>query len=218
MSNNPWKTYANLYQDYCDDKGRVSTSVVFPRVLELIGDLAGKLVLDFGCGEGRFSRHLYDLGSKVTGFDPSEPLINIARKLNDGRDITYTSNLDSLPEGNFEIALCFMVLMCNSKSKSLALIQDIFRLTTDDSIICFVNRNTDNLGEKFKDFYSEEPLDRVAGSPYKTTLLTSQGNIEVTDHYYSPSDLRNMYSISGFKVRWEEIVMEQFVIHLLHKI
>ena len=138
--------------------------------------------------------------------------------MNDGRDITYTSNLDSLPEGNFEIALCFMVLMCNSKSKSLALIQDIFRLTTDDSIICFVNRNTDNLGEKFKDFYSEEPLDRVAGFPYKTTLLTSQGNIEVTDHYYSPSDLRNMYSISGFKVRWEEIVMEQFVIHLLHKI
>ena len=52
------------------------------RELELIGrivDLAGKDVLDIGCGEGRTSRRLAGRAATVLGVDPDEAAIAQAR-------------------------------------------------------------------------------------------------------------------------------------------
>lgn len=46
----------------------------------LLGDIAGKRVLDAGCGEGRFARQLAERGAIVTAFDLSERMIANARK------------------------------------------------------------------------------------------------------------------------------------------
>ena len=52
------------------------------RELELIArvtDLAGKDVLDIGCGDGRTSRRLAERGATVLGVDPDEAAIARAR-------------------------------------------------------------------------------------------------------------------------------------------
>ena len=52
------------------------------RELELIGrvaDLAGRDVLDIGCGDGRTSRRLAGRGANVLGVDPDEAAIALAR-------------------------------------------------------------------------------------------------------------------------------------------
>lgn len=52
------------------------------RELELIArvaDLAGKDVLDIGCGDGRTSRRLAGRGASVLGVDPDETAIARAR-------------------------------------------------------------------------------------------------------------------------------------------
>ena len=52
------------------------------RELELIGrvaDVAGKDVLDIGCGDGRTSRRLAGRGATVFGVDPDEAAIARAR-------------------------------------------------------------------------------------------------------------------------------------------
>ena len=52
------------------------------RELELIArvaDLAGKDVLDIGCGDGRTSRRLASRGAAVLGVDPDEAAIARAR-------------------------------------------------------------------------------------------------------------------------------------------
>ena len=52
------------------------------RELELIArvaDLAGKDVLDIGCGDGRTSRRLASRGAAVLGVDPDEAAIALAR-------------------------------------------------------------------------------------------------------------------------------------------
>jgi hypothetical protein len=43
-------------------------------------NIAGKKVLDFGSGIGYYSRFFHDLGGHVTGVDPSENYINIAKE------------------------------------------------------------------------------------------------------------------------------------------
>ena len=48
--------------------------------LALLGDVAGKHVLDAGCGEGRFSRMLAERGARVTAIDLSPRMIELTRE------------------------------------------------------------------------------------------------------------------------------------------
>lgn len=50
-----------------------------PQVMALCEPLAGKLVLDLGCGEGYCSRMLSQRGARVVGLDLSERMITLAR-------------------------------------------------------------------------------------------------------------------------------------------
>jgi SAM-dependent methyltransferase len=51
-----------------------------PQVMALCEPLAGKLVLDLGCGEGYCSRMLSQRGARVVGLDLSERMIALARE------------------------------------------------------------------------------------------------------------------------------------------
>jgi len=51
-----------------------------PQVMALCEPLAGKLVLDLGCGEGYCSRMLRQRGAEVVGLDVSERMIDLARQ------------------------------------------------------------------------------------------------------------------------------------------
>lgn len=53
---------------------------LMPRMLAMLGDVAGKRILDLGCGEGGYARELRRRGTEVTGVDGSERLIEIARE------------------------------------------------------------------------------------------------------------------------------------------
>lgn len=51
-----------------------------PRVMALCEPLAGKRVLDLGCGEGYCSRLLSQRGAQVVGIDVSERMVELARQ------------------------------------------------------------------------------------------------------------------------------------------
>src|SRR6266581_5861321 len=86
-------------------------------VFRRLGNIAGKEVLDFGCGEGQISTQLARLGAKVTAIDISPELIEIAerRAKLDGvseqiefviGDITQSP----LPKEKFDVAVCLAAL------------------------------------------------------------------------------------------------------------
>ncbi|QFG23727.1 class I SAM-dependent methyltransferase [Actinomadura sp. WMMB 499] len=51
-----------------------------PTVLELLGEVAGKRVLDAGCGPGLYLAELNRRGAETIGFDQSSDMINAARQ------------------------------------------------------------------------------------------------------------------------------------------
>lgn len=51
-----------------------------PAMLNLAGDVAGRSILDAGCGSGPLSAALRDRGAIMTGFDLSEVMIELARR------------------------------------------------------------------------------------------------------------------------------------------
>jgi len=211
-----WHAQADAYLAYFEDNpNRISSTRVFPRVLEHFGDLRRLRVLDFGCGQGRFARVMADAGAEVTAFDASTAEIANARALDRGRGIRYVDRQqDLLAAGPFDRILCFMVLLCNDTEGANGLLRMQHDLAAPGGLLGLANTDTATLGRRFPDFHSEPPATPSRGAFYRSFIPTSAGVIEVGDHYYSPEHLRAMLGEAGFELRAEERVAEPFILHI----
>jgi len=80
-----------------------------PIVRRLLGAVAGKRVLDAGCGTGRHTAWLAHQGARVIGVDPSAAMLEHARaKLPDVELVEGT--FATLPAGPFDVVLDALVL------------------------------------------------------------------------------------------------------------
>ena len=82
-------------------------------VLRLLGDMAGKAILDIGCGTGVYSRLLRAQGAgRVVGYDTSTHMIcyaeNVELHLRQG--VEYTTEPPTPDSGLFDLALGVYVL------------------------------------------------------------------------------------------------------------
>lgn len=93
--------------------------LIFPKeyLFRRMGDISGKEILDFGCGEGELSTQMARLGARVTGLDISPQLIEIAKRRAQidgvaGETSFLASNIleSPLPENRFDIVVCYAVL------------------------------------------------------------------------------------------------------------
>ncbi|MFV9456759.1 class I SAM-dependent methyltransferase [Rhodococcus sp. NM-2] len=75
---NDYDTYASAY-DAGIENNVYNALHERPATLALVGDVAGRKVLDAGCGSGALSRALVAAGAAVTGVDLSTGLLAIAR-------------------------------------------------------------------------------------------------------------------------------------------
>ena len=84
-----------------------------PAILDLAGDVAGRRILDAGCGSGPLSAALRDRGATMTGFDSSAKMLELARqRLGDSADLHH-ADLNSplpFPDGAFDDAIAALVL------------------------------------------------------------------------------------------------------------
>ena len=84
-----------------------------PAMLDLAGDVAGRRILDAGCGAGPLSAALRDRGAVLTGFDASAKMLELARRrLGDDADL-HLADLGGplpFPDGAFDDVVASLVL------------------------------------------------------------------------------------------------------------
>ena len=109
--NSQWTEAA---EDWFQQDQAVRTGMLDSWILNALGDVSGKHVVDIGCGEGRFSRLLAGRGAQVTGVDLTEPFIERARSLSVGND-TYVigdaEDLAGIESDSFDFAASYIVLV-----------------------------------------------------------------------------------------------------------
>jgi SAM-dependent methyltransferase len=84
-----------------------------PAILELAGDVAGRRILDLGCGAGPLFEALRDRGAVVTGIEPSAKMLELAvQRLGDGAALRQADLKDPLPfpDDAFDDAVASLVL------------------------------------------------------------------------------------------------------------
>lgn len=85
-----------------------------PAILDLAGDVAGRRILDVGCGAGPLLESLRERGAIVTGVEPSIKMLELARRrLGDGA-VLHQGGLGGdplpFPDGAFDDAVACLVL------------------------------------------------------------------------------------------------------------
>jgi ubiquinone/menaquinone biosynthesis C-methylase UbiE len=84
-----------------------------PATLDLLGDVAGKRVLEVGCGSGRLTEWLVDHGADVVAFDISQAMLEIASaRLGDRAELHHADfhdPLDFLTDSSVDLVVASLV-------------------------------------------------------------------------------------------------------------
>ncbi|WP_237408658.1 class I SAM-dependent methyltransferase [Streptomyces sp. M2CJ-2] len=109
---NDYNAFAEAYSAETEDN-LVNAYYARPAMVTLAGDVAGRRVLDAGCGSGPLSAALRDRGAVVTGIDASAGMLALARRrLGDDVALHLVDLSDRLPfaDGAFDDVVASLVL------------------------------------------------------------------------------------------------------------
>lgn len=111
-----WNSNAQFWDEQMADGNEFFNVLVWPAVEALLQPAPGEFLLDIACGNGLTSRRLASAGAKVTAFDYSGPMIDLARKRGGSVDYRVLDATDreamlALATAAFDGALCNMALM-----------------------------------------------------------------------------------------------------------
>src|SRR3954462_15064620 len=105
--------YQALHGEQLADSGGLAwgTTQIPESELQVLGDVAGKDILEFGCGAAQWSIALAKLGARPVGLDLSERQLEHARRLMTEAGVTFplvhaSAEAVPLPDASFDIVFC----------------------------------------------------------------------------------------------------------------
>ena len=107
-----YESFADEFLDHAVD-GFYNADYDRPACLGLLGDVAGKRVLDAACGPGLYAEQLDRAGASVVGFDQSARMVALASERvpsGEFRVHDLADPLDWLGDASFDLALCALAI------------------------------------------------------------------------------------------------------------
>jgi len=115
-----------------------------------------KNLIDFGCGTGRFSKRIANLGIGYTGVDLSEGMIQVAKKHNpDLEEMFFKTDENLLPfaDNSFDVCITSYVLQHFLKADNTQIFSEISRVVAPDGLVVSIeqaslcNKSSEMVGE-----------------------------------------------------------------------
>ncbi len=202
--------FSNVY----DDKTRADAydKLEFPGTYylayrdlpELIAShVRGTRAMDFGCGTGRSTRFLRELGFDVVGVDIADRMLAKARERDPEGDYRRVpdGDLSELEAGVFDLILSvFTFDNIPTRERKVALFKDLGRLLDDDGRIVSVVSSPDIYVNEWASFSTKDfPENRVAGSGDKVliVMLDVEDGRPVEDIVWSDEAYKDVYERAG---------------------
>jgi ubiquinone/menaquinone biosynthesis C-methylase UbiE len=145
------------------DKARALLPATARLWQELIADYidpgAAPLILDLGCGTGRFSELLAQrFGGQVIGIDPSERMLQQARRKPNPGNISYwIASAEALPLWDDRADLVFMSMVYHHFGSPGAAARECHRVLRDGGYVCIRN-GTRESDFPHRHFFALQPL------------------------------------------------------------
>ncbi len=183
-------------------------------LLELIGDLAGKSVLDVACGEGYYTRILKQRGAaSVLGVDLSQRMIELARsqeaahplgveyQVGDGRHLDLAEKRDL-------VVAAYLLNYARDRAELAAMCNGIARCLKPGGRFVTVNSSPVldfSVAPSYRKYGFDAVLPGVCreGATVKWTFYLDDGSFEIENYYLDRQIHEEAFRAAGFKdVRW----------------
>ena len=122
-----WDRNAEEWHRSYGERDPNRSDLLDPLILDLLGEVKGKQILDAGCGDGYLSRKLARLGAQVIGVEISERMLAYAREEEENEPLGISYHLASCASLPFLPASAFDVVLTNNVIQDLADYQGAFR-------------------------------------------------------------------------------------------
>lgn len=191
---------AQEYKEYSDIGG---TDIIlgYSAIFDLLGDLEGKKLLDYGCGTGRFCKIAKIFGPDITGVDISGKELEIAKKENEGIIFHKLDGNFRLPENYFDFAVINFVLSAiNSKDTVRDILKSIHCSLKPSGKLVILNSNYEKSnGREFMTFRIEKMEHLETGEPVKV-FLGEDKSLMVQDYLWLQKDYEEILRSLGYKI------------------
>ena len=183
-------TFANCYEDgaraeaYATLEFKNTYHLAFRDIPAILGEhVRGRKSVDFGCGTGRSTRFLRQLGFEVTGIDIAEDMIRKARELDPSGDYRLVpeddpgDDLRSLEPGAYDLVLAaFTFDNIAGRDNKVRILRDLGRLLNRDGKIVQIVSRPEIYTHEWASFTTKAfPENQLAKSGDKVRII-------VTDH------------------------------------
>jgi ubiquinone/menaquinone biosynthesis C-methylase UbiE len=235
-----WNSYADKWfeeirkhpERFLIDKDNINPQL--KDILNEIGDVKGKKVLEYGSGRGEFSVYLSKLGADVVGIDIGENLVKLARVIAEVNDVKCTfivHNIESLPfdEEQFDFVVGRKVLHHLSKKGLSKALEEAHRVLKANGKAVFIEpvenskvfdflQNLFPVGSEALGNYRPSILNRREWNKYlKVRDDRALSNIELLEagKLYSKVEFKKYY---GLLVRLGRLFPFERFVSILNKI
>lgn len=167
---------------------------------------AGATALDFGCGTGRSSRFLRDLGFRVVGVDIADDMLAHARTADPAGDYRCVADgdLSSLAAGGFDAVLCaFTFDNVPGEAHKAGLFADLRHVLRPGGRIVNVVSSPELYRLEWASFSTRAfPGNATArsGDVVRTEILDVADSRPVEDILWTEVDYRRVYDRAGLRV------------------
>jgi 2-polyprenyl-3-methyl-5-hydroxy-6-metoxy-1,4-benzoquinol methylase len=169
LSANPWDEHAAEYSAWIArrESAGIGGDPIMTRLLESLGDIDGKSILDACCGEGFLARVLAARGACVTGIDLSPRLIDAARQKDPSTSIDYrvadlSQGIPDLYE-RFDAIGSYMALNDVADYRGFAATLSDLAKANGLVVVAFNNPYSSVVREHITDYFSSGTLGTYAG-------------------------------------------------------
>ena len=187
--------------------------------LNLLGELAGKSILDLGCGEGFYTRQFSHLGAtRVVGVELSPKMIELAKQ-EEAREplgIEYiVADVCELGQiGSFELVVAsYLLNHAQTKAQLLKMCQTIYANLKPSGRFVGINDNVAQSPESYPLCEKYGLTKSISGSlaegvPIALTFFVDGQKFSLYNYYLSKATYEWAFRTAGFKkIRWHQPIV-----------
>jgi SAM-dependent methyltransferase len=169
----------------------------------LDGNISGEIFLDFGCGAGRSTAFLKELGAgHVYGVDHDQNMVDLARAMNlDGAEFFFIADAIPLPDESVDGAISLTVFVeIRTVAAMRRACSEIARILRPGSPFIVMSISPMAFGHTFRNFAYPAAEHLHSGAIISAIVTAPGGQFSIDDTYWTEDDYREALSEAGFTV------------------